>query len=422
MSSDRDSRGEQPATTSCAPAAAGERAAICSLDEFGMQVPVEEPAAGPRHLCLVLAQACNLRCGYCYGVAGEYGSPGLMTREVALAAVDMLFGCGSPGDHWITLFGGEPLLNFEVLAAAVEHARARAAEAGRKVGFELNTNGTLITPEIADFLRGNEVEVVVSIDGDREVHDRTRRSASGGSYDAILERVSPWLEARDARLTALATVTHLDPDLERHVTHLLDVGFTRVAARPVATRDPAYALTRDDWEALKIGASALAARFIAAAERGELFGWQQMITGVRQVWRRETRGRRCGAGNLGLAVDAQGRLYPCHRFVGHQEFVWGDVWRGLSAADQEGFLAAAWVDRRAECAKCWARYLCGGRCCQVEALSVDGPEQAEGRCELTRHQIALAIDIHLRLRERFGDHWLGQLMLSEELARREAAP
>jgi uncharacterized protein len=173
---------------------------------------------------------------------------------------------------------------------------------------------------------------------------------------------------------------------------------------------------------VKTGTSALASRFVAAAERGELLGWQQMIAGVRQIWRGEARGRRCGAGNLGLAVDADGRLYPCHRFVGHEQFVWGDVWRGPSAASQQSFLEAGWVDRRAECAECWARYLCGGHCCQVEALSVDGPVQVEGRCALTRHQIALAVQVHARLRERLGDHWLARLMLSEELARRGLLP
>jgi uncharacterized protein len=367
-------------------------------------------------LCLTLAQACNLRCPYCYGGGGEYGNAGLMSREVALAALDMLFAQAATGDLRITLFGGEPLLNFEVLVAAVEHAESRAAQVGRSVVFELNTNGTLITGEIADFLRRHQIEIVASINGDRDAHDRTR----GVSYDTALRNLSPWLDARDPMLVAAATITHLDPDIERHVTHILGLGFSQVSARPVATNDSAFALTSDDWATVKAGTSALALRFVAAAERGELFAWENIIRHLRTLSRRASRGRRCGAGSEGLAVDIEGRLYPCHRFLGHRQHVWGDVWRGLETSAQESFLDAGRVDRRGECGSCWARYVCGGRCQQIEALSVEGPEQAAGRCALLRHEVALAVQAHVRLGERLGEHWLARLMLSRELARPES--
>ena len=418
MIPEQDILGDLAAAMADHPLDGDEAAGARLLDDLGLAAPVERPPAGPTHLCLNLAQACNLCCPYCYGGAGEYGKPGLMSREVAVAAIDMLFERGGPGDYRITLFGGEPLLNFEVLAAALEHAQSRAAQVERNVGFELSTNGTLITPEIADFLRRHQVEMVVSIEGDRRAHDRVRSCGHDGTYDVVLERLAPWLEARDQRLAAVATLTHLDPDVERHVTHILGLGFRQVSARPVATADPEFALTRDDWETLKAGASALALRFLAAAEQGELLGWEGMLRPVRLLWRGAARGYRCGAGGELLAVDAEGRLYPCHRFIGREQFIWGDVWHGPDAALREAFLEAAWVDRRSECAGCWARYLCGGRCYQVEALSVDGPEQAEGRCRLARRGIALAIQVHARLRERFGEHWLARLLLSQELGRR----
>ncbi len=328
------------------------------------------PGEGIRNLTLHVAHGCNLACRYCYADHGLYGGAGArMEPAEAIAWVDWLFdqADGDARDLGISFFGGEPLLAFDAVKAAACHARGRAERAGLDVRFGITTNGTLVTPEIADFLLDIGAVVTVSLDAARPLNDRLRPTAGGlGSYDRAIERVRPLLAG--GRAVARATVTRLNLDVVQTVETLLGEGFAEVGCSPVDAGDPELDLRAEDYATLLDGFGVLVRRFLDRAAEGRPYGFSNIVSIVKAIHAGHNKPYPCGAGIKMVAAAPDGSLSLCHRFVGKPDFVVGTRERGLDEPKRSSLLQAVSLEQRTDCDGCWARYICSGGCHHVNWL------------------------------------------------------
>jgi len=368
-----------------------------------------DPAAIPlKTLVLEVAQACNLRCAYCYAGGGTYGGDArLVDAETARRAARFLV--DASGDReavTLVLFGGEPLLNFPAMRVAVEEAEAAAARAGKRVHVALTTNGTRFTPEVLRFLRDHRVSVSVSVDGPPDVHDANRRHAGGGgTYADVLEGLELF-RAHAGRLPA-ARVT-LTPDqwsrTEEVFQHLVGLGFTEVGIAPASPISADLLATPRQEEALLAGFAALAARFVDEAREGTVLPFTNVIDLLARLHRGDARDVACGAGLGYVAMDAAGRLFLCHRLSGEASFCLGDVDRGVDAARARACLAALASPREEACARCWARRLCAGGCHYDNHVREDRLGLPPGSsCDFIRRWLELGIQAYATLRRPSAD-------------------
>jgi uncharacterized protein len=371
--------------------------------------PVRDPAATPlKTLVLEVAQACNLRCAYCYAGGGTYGGDArLVDAETARRAARFLV--DASGDReavTLVLFGGEPLLNLPAMRVAVEEAEAAAARAGKRLHLALTTNGTRFTPEVLRFLRDHRVSVSVSIDGPPDVHDGNRRyAAGGGTYADVLEGLQLF-RAHAGRLPA-ARVT-LTPEqwsrAEEVFLHLVGLGFVEVGIAPASPVTRGLLATPAQEEALLAGFAALAARFVDEAGEGRVLPFANVIDLVARLHRGDARDVACGAGLGYVAVDAAGRLFLCHRLSGEAAFCLGDLDTGLDSARASACLAALAAPWEAACAGCWARSLCAGGCHYENHLrEARLGLPAGGSCDFIRRWLELGIQAYASLRRKPAD-------------------
>jgi len=330
----------------------------------------EPPPPQVKALCLNVAHHCNLACRYCFAGAPETGEQ-LMTPEVARRAVDFLVTRSGGRRHVeIDFFGGEPLLNFPVIAETVAYARTRAAAAGKEVGFTVTTNGLLLTPEVRRFLLANRVNVVLSLDGRPEVHDRLRCTAGGrGSYRTVLPRirqfVSDW-EAWDGPrgyYYLRGTFTRHNLDFADDFRYLVGLGFTNISLEPVvALPDADYALREEDLPRVHREYERLADIYLELVRENAAVRFFHFELDLDEGSCLPKRLSGCGAGHAYLAVDAGGDLYPCHQFIGRREFVLGSVFAGELRSDLVESFRHAHVYSKEGCTDCWAKFLCSGGC------------------------------------------------------------
>jgi len=321
---------------------------------------------------LNVTSKCNLSCTYCY----EYGEdrvvqpgtkPRFMNIETARQSVDFMFAESgdSPTVH-LTFFGGETLLNFNVLKGALEYARARAIELGKTVDASLTTNATLLREEVVDWLIENDVGVTVSIDGGREQQDRHRVFANGlGSYDVILPRVRELLRRHRRRpIGARVTLTRDNLDvigIFRHLTE--EIGFWEVGFAPVTTswqRD--YAIQDAGFFEMLSQFQELAREYLAAALGGRHHGFSNIRDTLEEIHKGMSKSHPCGAGMGLMGVATDGDVALCHRFAGSDSHRLGSVFDGIDHARQDEFLDRHHIDTKTDCSKCWARPLCAGGC------------------------------------------------------------
>ena len=321
-----------------------------------------------------------------------------MSPEVARKGIDLLLReCGANRELSVVFFGGEPLLNFRAIRAAVAHARAQEETGGRTIALSLVTNGTLLGDGVIDFLCRHRVGVQVSIDGPKEIQDRNRPLRDGtGSFDRLLPGVARLLARRPGRVPARVTVSRGSVRLRETIEYLLGLGFGSVHVEPAGGGSGAATVTADDVDEMCRQNRELAALLVEKAHAGERFPYQNLARPVRAT--RVVDERRfyyCGAARSYLTVAADGTLYPCHRFVGLAEFAMGDVDHGLDRTWQRRIVALD-VDARPECRGCWARYFCGGGCWKTNRDAsgrIDAPDAAIG-CRLIREQLELAMAIN----------------------------
>lgn len=318
-------------------------------------------------LCLHVAHTCNLNCAYCFASQGKYhGDRAVMPFDIGRQALDFLIErSGARRNLEVDFFGGEPLMNWDVVKRLVAYARGREAETGKRFRFTLTTNGLLIDDDVIDFANREMHNVVLSLDGRREVHDRCRVDYAGnGSWDRVVPKFQRLVEARGGKGYYMrGTFTHANPDFLRDVQAMLDLGFTELSMEPVvaAPGDP-DALTEDDLPVVLGQYERLAALMLEREREGRPFTFYHYmldLTGGPCVYKRVSG---CGSGTEYMAVTPWGDLYPCHQFVGEEAFRLGDVWHGVTNPDAQNAFASCNVYAKPECRDCWARLWCSGGC------------------------------------------------------------
>ena len=348
-------------------------------------------------LCLHVAHTCNLNCSYCFASQGKYhGDRALMSFEVGKRALDFLIEhSGHRTNLEVDFFGGEPLMNWDVVKQLVAYARTQEEPNHKKFRFTLTTNGMLIDDDVIDFANREMSNVVLSLDGRKEIHDRLRVDYAGkGSYDRIVPRFRKLVEARGGKNYYMrGTFTHANPDFTKDVFHMADLGFTELSMEPVvcAPGDPA-ALTPEDLEIVKEQYEILAKDMLRREKEGKpitFYHYMLDLTGGPCVYKRISG---CGSGTEYMAVTPWGDLYPCHQFVGEEKYKLGNIWDGVTnTALREEFRSCNAYARK-ECDDCWARLYCSGGCA-ANAYHATGSIRGvyEAGCELFKKRIECAI-------------------------------
>ena len=338
------------------------------------------PAFRPTHpplrlrtLVLMLTTSCNLACRYCYEDREEGcvppvdggGAPGEMSPESLRESVGFLLDhSGEVRKVSVVLFGGEPLLRFPLLRVAVHEARAMAKASGKEISFSLTTNGTLLTAEIARFLKENRVSVCVSIDGPREIHDVNRPYATGrGSYDDVERGIAHLMENRGGYpLAARVTLGRGVVDVRTTFRHLRGIGFDEVGFAPASAAEGSRtALTGEELDAVLDGFRDLAVEYVDDVRERRMPAFSNMTQILGLIHRGDPMPYPCGAGIGMLAADPSGVLYPCHRLCGIGESM-GDPSRGIASDARARFLDGARRRRESGCDACWAKNFCAGGC------------------------------------------------------------
>jgi uncharacterized protein len=367
--------------------------------------PPPDPAAIPLGtLVLEAAQACNLRCTYCYAGGGSYGGNArLMRPELARRAARRLVESSGDRDSvTLVLFGGEPLLNLPALQAAVLEGEAAAREHGKKLVVSITTNGTRLTAEALDFLRAHRIGVSVSIDGPPDVHDANRRYPGrngGGTYADVVDGVAR-LRAHTGRPPA-ARVT-LTPEQWDRVPevfdHVLGLGVLEVGIAPTSPVTAKLLPTQAQDEALFAGFSALAQRFLAEADEGRVLPFSNLLDLLGKLHLGQVKSAPCGAGLGYLAMDAEGSFFLCHRLAGAEHFRVGNLDGGIDYAKIRARLEEQAAPRQDACAVCWARSVCAGGCHYENHLRESELGLAPGgSCDFIRRWTELGIRVYADL-------------------------
>ncbi len=348
-------------------------------------------------ICLHVAHDCNLACKYCFAGKGEYDGPkGLMSFETGKRALDFLVEkSGTRKNLEVDFFGGEPLLNWEVCKKLVEYGRSIEKEHGKNFRFTLTTNGVLVNDEVIDFCNREMGNVVLSLDGRKETHDRLRTTCNGkGSYDLIVDKFKKFANARNqADYYMRGTYTHYNADFSKDIIHMADLGFKELSIEPVVS-DPTepYALKENDLPILKEQYEILADEMLRRYRNGNGFTFYHYMIDLNSGPCIVKRISGCGVGTEYMAVTPSGELYPCHQFVGDEKFLLGDIWKGVTNTTILDEFKGCNVYSHPECKDCFAKLYCSGGCA-ANAYHTTGSVNGiyEFGCELHRKRIECAI-------------------------------
>ncbi len=350
-------------------------------------------------LCLHVAHTCNLNCSYCFAAQGRYqGERALMSFEVGKRAMDFLIeNSGARRNLEVDFFGGEPLMNWKMVKKLVAYCREQEKIHNKNFRFTLTTNGMLIDDDVIDFCNREMSNVVLSLDGRREVHDRLRVDYAGrGSYDQIVPKFQKFVAARgDKSYYIRGTYTHNNTDFTNDIFHMADLGFKELSMEPVVSRpDDPCALTAEDLPVLKEQYEILAKEMIKRDREGRGFTFYHYmidLTGGPCIYKRISG---CGSGTEYMAVTPWGDLYPCHQFVGDPKYLMGDIWKGVTNTAVRDEFKHCNAYARPECKDCWAKLYCSGGCA-ANAYHATGSIRGvyEYGCELFKKRIECAIMI-----------------------------
>lgn len=348
-------------------------------------------------LCLHIAHTCNLNCEYCFASQGKYhGERSLMSFEVGKRALDFLVeNSGSRYNLEVDFFGGEPLMNWNVVKELVVYARELEKTCNKHFRFTLTTNGMLVDDEVIQFANEQMDNVVLSLDGRKEVNDYFRKTAGNvGSFDVIVPKFQKFVKARSGKNYYMrGTFTHRNPDFTKDIQTMLDLGFDELSMEPVVCRPTdKYALDEDDKITVFKEYEKLADMMIARRKAGKPFVFYHYmldLEGGPCIYKRISG---CGSGTEYLAVTPSGDLYPCHQFVGNKDYLMGDIWKGVQRTDISDKFKRCNAYSRPECEKCWARLYCSGGCA-ANAYNATGDINGvyEYGCDLFKKRIECAI-------------------------------
>ena len=356
-------------------------------------------------LCLHIAHDCNLACRYCFAEEGEYhGRRAIMSYDVGKKALDFLVAnSGNRTNLEVDFFGGEPLMNWEVVKQLVAYGRSLEEEHHKKFRFTITTNGVLLNDEILEFVNKEMGNMVLSIDGRKEVHDRMRPHRGGqGSYDEIVPKFKKAAESRgQMNYYVRGTYTHYNTDFAKDVLHLADLGFKQISVEPVvAPETEDYAIREEDLPQLLAQYDELAEEMINRRKEGNGFDFFHFMIDLEGGPCVAKRLSGCGSGTEYLAVTPWGDLYPCHQFVGNEDFLMGNVDEGVLRTDIRDEFKQCNVYAKEKCKDCFAKFYCSGGCA---ANSYNFTGNVNGSydigCELQRKRIECAIMIKAALSE-----------------------
>ena len=357
-------------------------------------------------LCLHIAHTCNLNCSYCFASQGKYhGERALMSYEVGKRALDFLIeNSGTRRNLEVDFFGGEPLMNFDVVKQLVAYARSIEKEKNKNFRFTLTTNGVLVDDDVIEFSNREMSNVVLSLDGRKEVHDSYRVDYAGnGSWEKIVPKFQKFVNARGGKNYYMrGTFTHANPDFLEDIKTMLDLGFSELSMEPVvaASDDPA-ALTEADKPVVMKQYEDLAKLMLERDKEGKSFTFYHYMIDLKGgpcIYKRISG---CGSGTEYMAVTPWGDLYPCHQFVGDEKFKLGDIWSGVNNKKIQDEFASCNVYAREECRDCWARLYCSGGCA-ANAYHATGSVKGVYKygCDLfkKRMECAIAVAVERELR------------------------
>jgi uncharacterized protein len=317
-------------------------------------------------MCLNIAHDCQLRCKYCFASTGDFGKGRkLMSFETGKHAIDFLLEkSGDRENLELDFFGGEPLMNFNVVKQVVEYARSREKEYGKHFRFTITTNGLLLDDDKIDFINREMSNVVLSIDGRKETNDKFRVLPNGqGCYDMILPKYKKLVAGRgDKEYYVRGTFTNKNLDFSNDVFALYDAGFDQISVEPVVGDSDEYALTEKDLPAVFKEYEVLARKIIDNEKNGKKFNFFHFMLDLDQGPCAIKRLRGCGCGNDYVAITPDGDIFPCHQFVGIDEYKMGNIDEGTFNYEMKADFAKAHVYSKPECRKCWAKFYCSGGC------------------------------------------------------------
>lgn len=352
-------------------------------------------------LCLHVAHTCNLNCEYCFAGQGKYhGKDAIMSFEVGKQALDFLVkNSGTRKNLEVDFFGGEPLVNFDVVKQLVKYARSIEKETGKHFRFTLTTNGMLLDDDVIDFLNKEMNNVVLSLDGRKEINDAKRKKINGeGSYDIIVPKFQNFVKKRGNKEYYMrGTFTRNNLDFTKDIFHMADLGFKELSMEPVVSSpDTDYALKEEDLDTIFEQYEILAKEMIKRRKQGNPFTFYHYmidLSGGPCIYKRITG---CGSGTEYLAVTPTGDFYPCHQFVGDKKFLMGNVRDGVTNTELRDEFKLCNAYSRKECRDCWAKLYCSGGC-SANAYHATGSinNVYEYGCKLFKKRIECAIMVKI---------------------------
>ena len=352
-------------------------------------------------MCLHVAHTCNLNCEYCFASQGKYhGERALMSFEVGKRALDFLIeNSGTRHNLEVDFFGGEPLMNWDVVKQLVAYAREQEKIHNKNFRFTLTTNGMLIDDDVIEFSNKEMSNVVLSLDGRKEVHDRLRKDYTGkGSYDIIVPKFKEFVERRGNKSYYMrGTFTHANTDFTNDIFHMADMGFTELSMEPVVCApSDASALTEADLPVLFEQYEILAKEMIKRKREGRPFTFYHYMLDLKHgpcIYKRISG---CGSGTEYVAVTPTGDIYPCHQFVGDAKYLLGNIYDGISNTEVQNEFKLCNAYARKECDDCWAKLYCSGGCA-ANSYHATGKITGiyEYGCELFKKRIECAVMLQI---------------------------
>lgn len=354
-------------------------------------------------LCLNVAHLCNMKCTYCFAGQGEFNTKkGLMSVEVGKKSIDFLI-AKSEGHRQLEVdfFGGEPLLNIEVVKQIVDYAKTRGKETGRQFNFTLTTNAVLLTDEIMDFINDNDIGIILSLDGRPEINDRNRLLNNGaGSYDIILPNITKAIASNPVSYYVRGTFTRDNHNFSLDVQHMAEQGIESLSMEPAVGEDNEFSIRREDLPWVLAEYEKLTELLLSYVKKEKKIDFFHFNLDLQKGPCLAKRISGCGAGTEYLVLTPEGDIYPCHRFVGEKQFFMGNLDDEKISAEIQELFKTNHLENKAECVKCWARYFCGGGChANNYYRNQDIVKPDEISCEMQKKRIEAAIylDIHKSL-------------------------
>ena len=384
----------------------------------------EVPKLRITNTVLQIANDCNLNCIYCYGDGGSYGRKReLMTFETAKDAVDLMVANSEGVETLLVIFfGGEPLMNFEVVKATFDYCKSLEPQIGKKFAFSMTTNGTILNDEIYHFIKDNRISVMISVDGGRDVQNTHRCYCDGrGSFDDVVKNIERFKDARGGHLAARATVCKTDIRFKKIKDDLLSLGFTHAITSMVDTGEDSPLFIGGDYTAKVLEQyKILADDYVNNIISGKGDSNNVFEHTLNSLYFKKMRIRSCNAGNSGIAVGTDRNIYPCHRFMGMEDYIIGTLDTGIDE-ERKGEYQKATIYAKEDCKECWARYLCSGACAHTSAChGGDVFHAPKCYCDIYKGLYEIILEMYWRLKEWDEDVFRKMMAKEEEISKKEA--